>query len=67
MSYSVDLTDQFRQAGVYADRILKGTKAGDLPVQAPTKFSLTINLKAARELGIEVPLSILLIADEQIE
>ena len=67
MSYRAELTDQFRQAGIYADRILKGTKAGDLPVQAPTKFRLTINLKAARELGIEVPLSILLIADEQIE
>ena len=67
MSYRAELTDQFRQAGIYADRILKGTKAGDLPVQAPTKFRLTINLKAARELGIELPLSILLIADEQIE
>jgi putative ABC transport system substrate-binding protein len=67
MSYSAEWTDQWRQAGIYADRILKGTKAGDLPVQAPTKFRLTINLKTARELGIEVPLSILLIADQQVE
>jgi len=47
MPYVVKFEDQFRQAGFYVDRILKGTKAGDLPVQAPTKFSLGINLKAA--------------------
>jgi putative ABC transport system substrate-binding protein len=67
MNYGPDLIDQFRQAGVYVDRILKGTKAGDLPVQTATKYNLGINLKAARDLGIEVPLSLLLIADEQIE
>jgi putative tryptophan/tyrosine transport system substrate-binding protein len=67
MEYTSEVTDEYRQAGVYVDRILKGTKAGDLPVQAPTRFRLNINLKAARELGIEVPLSILLSADEQIE
>jgi putative ABC transport system substrate-binding protein len=67
MRYSTEYDDQFRQAGVYVDRILKGTKAGDLPVQTPTKFTLGINLNAARDLGIEVPLSLLLIADEQIE
>jgi putative ABC transport system substrate-binding protein len=67
MDYGADLNDQWRQAGVYVDRILKGTKAGDLPVQAPTRFRLGINLKAANELGIEVPLSILLSADEQVE
>ena len=67
MEYTSEVTDEYRQAGVYVDRILKGTKAGDLPVQAPTKFRLNINLKAARELGIEIPLSILLSADEQIE
>jgi ABC-type uncharacterized transport system substrate-binding protein len=52
MSYHPELTDQFRQAGVYADRILKGTKPGDLPVQAPTRFILSINLNSARDLGI---------------
>jgi putative ABC transport system substrate-binding protein len=67
MSYRADNNDQFRQAGVYIDRILKGTRPGDLPVQAPTKFTLSINLKTARDLGIEVPMSLLLIADEQIE
>jgi putative ABC transport system substrate-binding protein len=67
MRYGAEYEDQFRQAGVYVDRILKGTKAGDLPVQTPTKFSLGINLKAARSLEIEVPLSLLLIAEEQIE
>jgi len=67
MSYGPDETDQFRQAAVYVDRILKGAKAGDLPIQTATKFSLAINLKTARTLGIEVPLSILLTADEQIE
>jgi len=67
MSYYPETNDQFRQAGVYVDRILKGTKPGDLPVQAPTKFTLSINLKTARDLGIEVPVSLLLIADEQIE
>jgi putative ABC transport system substrate-binding protein len=67
MTYLAEINDQFRQAGVYVDRILKGTKPGDLPVQTPTKFSLRINLKAAQGLGIEVPLSLLLIADEQVE
>jgi putative ABC transport system substrate-binding protein len=67
MHYGAEIADQFRQAGIYVDRILKGTKAGDLPVQTPTKFSLSINLKAARDLGIDVPVSLLLIADEQIE
>jgi putative ABC transport system substrate-binding protein len=67
MSYHAEVDDSFRQAGVYVDRILKGTKPGDLPVQVPTKFTLSINLKTARDLGIEVPLSLLLIADEQIE
>jgi putative ABC transport system substrate-binding protein len=67
MWYGPENADQYRQAGVYVDRILRGTRAGDLPVQTPTKFRLGINLKAARDLGIEVPLSLLLIADEQIE
>jgi putative ABC transport system substrate-binding protein len=67
MDYGADLNDQYRQAGVYVARILKDTKAGDLPVQTPTKFKLGINLKAARDLGIDAPLSVLLIADEQVE
>ena len=67
MSYGPDTRDQFRQAAIYVDRILKGAKAGDLPIQAATKFNLAINLKTARTLGIEIPLSILLAADEQIE
>jgi putative ABC transport system substrate-binding protein len=67
MSYGPDDKEQFRQAAVYVDRILKGAKAGDLPVQTATKFSLAINLNTARALGIEIPLSILLTADEQIE
>jgi putative ABC transport system substrate-binding protein len=67
LRYGPVTDDQYRQAAVYVDRILKGTSAGDLPVQAPTKYSLVINLKAARDLGIEVPLSLLLFADEQIE
>jgi putative ABC transport system substrate-binding protein len=65
--YGPEYEDQFRQAGVYVDRILKGAKAADLPVQAPIRYSLIVNLQAARDLGIEVPLGILLIADEQIE
>jgi len=67
MSYYAEINDQYRQAGVYVDRILRGMKPGDLSVQAPTKFTLSINLKTARDLGIEVPLSLLLIADEQVE
>jgi putative ABC transport system substrate-binding protein len=67
MSYGPDQVDQFRRAAVYVDRILKGAKPGDLPVQLPTKYGFTINLKAAKALGIEVPIGLLLIADEQIE
>jgi putative ABC transport system substrate-binding protein len=67
MSYGPDEAEQFRQAAIYVDRILKGAKAGDLPIQAATKFNLVINLKTARTLGIEIPLSILLAADEQVE
>ena len=57
----------FRQAASYVDRILKGTKAGDLPVQQPTKYELVINLKAAKALGISIPESFLQTADELIE
>jgi putative tryptophan/tyrosine transport system substrate-binding protein len=67
MSYGIEYESVFRQAAVYVDRILKGTKAGDLPVQAPTKFSFVINLKTAKALGIEVPTTVLLSADDYIE
>ena len=67
MCYEVEFDEQFRQAASYVDRILKGTKAGDLPVQTPEKFSLVINLKAAKALGIELPMSLMLSANEVIE
>jgi putative ABC transport system substrate-binding protein len=67
MSYIPNVDDQFRGAAVYVDRILRGTKPGDLSVQTPTKFTLSINLTTARDLGIEVPLGLLLITDEQVE
>jgi putative ABC transport system substrate-binding protein len=67
MYYGYVRSEQFRQAAVYIDHILKGAKPGDLPIQAPTKFELKINLTAAKALGIEVPLSLLLRADELVE
>src|SRR5262249_12010636 len=67
MRYFSDPSEQFRLAPFYVDRILKGAKAGDLPVHLPTKFKLTINRKTASALGLEVPLGLLLAADEIIE
>ena len=67
MSFAPNLIDQFRRAADYVDRILKGEKPADLPVQAPTKYELAINLKTAKALGINVPPSLLARADAVIE
>ena len=67
MSYGTDFTDMFRQVGGYVGRILNGEKPSDLPVVQAAKFALVINLKTAKALGIDIPISMQLLADEMIE
>jgi len=67
LSYGTDPVDTFRRAASYVDRILRGAKPGDLPVQFPTKFEMVLNLKTAKALGLAIPPSIMLRADEVIE
>jgi putative ABC transport system substrate-binding protein len=67
LSYGVDVVDNFRRAASYVDRILRGEKPGDLPVQLPTKFERVVNRKTANALGLAIPPSIMLRADEVIE
>jgi putative ABC transport system substrate-binding protein len=67
MSYGTDQVDMFRLAGSYVDRILRGDKPAELPVQAPTKYETAVNLKTAKELGLTVPPGLLVAADQVVE
>jgi putative ABC transport system substrate-binding protein len=67
ISYRINLGDNYRRAGIYAGRIIRGEKPGDLPVQLPTKFELVLNIKTAKALGVMIPNSMQLLADEVID
>jgi putative ABC transport system substrate-binding protein len=67
LTYGTSLSDMYRQAAIYADKVLKGAKPADLPIEQPTRFSLAVNLKTARALGLEIPQSVMLRADQLIQ